>query len=114
MLRLRSLTMTNFGPYYGRQTVEIKSDNGVVFVWGENGFGKTSILNAFRYVLWDEILSRTHRIIPSYKYVNLRSVEENDNMSVEAVLESNGSTYIINRGLMRIGGSGKSESDGGI
>lgn len=111
MLRLRSLTMTNFGPYYGRQTVEIKSDNGVVFVWGENGFGKTSILNAFRYVLWDEILSRTHRIIPSYKYVNLRSVEENDNMSVEAVLESNGSTYIINRGLMRIGGSGKSESD---
>ena len=111
MLRLRSLTMTNFGPYYGRQTIEIKSDNGVVFVWGENGFGKTSILNAFRYVLWDEILSRTRRVVPSYKYVNLRSVEENENMSVEAILESNGRTYTINRGLIRIGGAGNSEKD---
>lgn len=111
MLRLRSLTMKNFGPYYGRHTIEIKSDSGVVFIWGENGFGKTSILNAFRYVLWNEILSRTHRVIPPYKYVNLRSVAENGDMSVEVVLESNGSTYTINRGLIRTGVFGDSERD---
>lgn len=111
MLRLRSLTMNNFGPYYGHHTIEINSDNGVVFVWGENGFGKTSILNAFRFVLWDEILSRTHRVIPSYKYVNLRSVADNDDMSVEVILESNGNTYTINRGLVRIGGLGNSDGD---
>ena len=111
MLRLRSLTMNNFGPYYGSHTIEINSNSGIVFVWGENGFGKTSILNAFRFVLWDEILSRTHRVIPSYKYVNLRSVAENDNMSVEVVLESNGNTYTINRGLVRNGGHGNSEKD---
>lgn len=111
MLRLRSLSMTNFGPYYGHHTIEINSDSGVVFIWGENGFGKTSILNAFRYVLWNEILSRTHRIIPPYRYVNLRSVADNENMSVEVVLESNGSTYTINRGLVRTSGSGDTERD---
>lgn len=111
MLRLRSLSMNNFGPYYGHHTIEINSDSGVIFIWGENGFGKTSILNAFRYVLWNEILSRTHRIISPYSYVNLRSVTDNENMSVEVVLESNGHSYTINRGLVRIGGLGKSEKD---
>ena len=111
MLRLRSLSMNNFGPYYGHHTIEINSDSGVIFIWGENGFGKTSILNAFRYVLWNEILSRTHRIISPYSYVNLRSVADNENMSVEVVLESNGHSYTINRGLVRIGGLGKSEKD---
>lgn len=111
MLRLRSLTMNNFGPYYGRHTIDINFNNGVAFIWGDNGLGKTSILNAFRYVLWDEILSRTHSVIPSYKFVNLRSVEEDEDMSVEVVLESNNHKYIINRGLERIGGSGTSERD---
>ncbi|MET7831331.1 AAA family ATPase [Micromonospora sediminicola] len=58
MLRLKSLEITDFGPYRGTQTYEFSDRPGVELLWGENGRGKTSFLNALRYALFGVILGR--------------------------------------------------------
>ncbi|MFE9690695.1 AAA family ATPase [Micromonospora sp. NPDC005806] len=58
MLRLKALEITDFGPYRGSQTYEFSDKPGVELLWGENGRGKTSFLNALRYALFGVILGR--------------------------------------------------------
>lgn len=111
MFRLRTLKIHNFGPYYSTNIVEFKENAGVVFVWGENGDGKTSLLNSLSYVLCDEILSRTRRKVSPVSYVNRRAIEEKADMSVEVELVSDEKSYIIIRGLKRLEGTGENESD---
>lgn len=111
MFRLRTLKICNFGPYYHTNLIEFKEDSGVIFVWGENGDGKTSLLNSLSYVLCDEILSRTRRRVSPVSYVNRRAIEEKEDMYVEVELISDNKTYIINRGLKRNGGSGENDFD---
>lgn len=57
-MKYRSLTLENFGPYYGRQTLQFGRDHGVWIVYGDNGRGKTTLLNAFRYALYGKVLGR--------------------------------------------------------
>jgi len=47
MLRFTSLTIENFGPFKGCQTIDFTDENGVTFIWGNNGRGKTTLLNIF-------------------------------------------------------------------
>lgn len=58
MLRFTSLTIENFGPFKGLQTIDFTDDNGVVFIWGNNGRGKTTLLNIFRYALFGHFQNR--------------------------------------------------------
>ena len=41
MLKFTSLTIDNFGPYEGVQTIDFGSGDGVTLIWGDNGHGKT-------------------------------------------------------------------------
>lgn len=58
MLRLDSLEITDFGPYRGTQTYTFSAKPGVELLWGENGRGKTTFLNALRYALFGIVLGR--------------------------------------------------------
>ena len=54
---LRSLEMENFGPYVDDTRVAFP-DAGVVLVHGENGCGKTTIINAMNWCLYGAVLDR--------------------------------------------------------
>lgn len=58
MLRFTSLTIENFGPFKGCQTIDFTDENGVTFIWGNNGRGKTTLLNIFRYALFGHFQNR--------------------------------------------------------
>lgn len=58
MLRFTSLTIENFGPFKGCQTIDFTDENGVTFIWGNNGRGKTTLLNIFRYALFGHFQTR--------------------------------------------------------
>lgn len=36
MLRFASLTVEDFGPFNGTQTIDFTNDDGVTFIWGNN------------------------------------------------------------------------------
>lgn len=58
MLRFTSLTIENFGPFKGTQTIDFTNRDGISIVWGNNGRGKTTLLNVFRYALFGKIQTR--------------------------------------------------------
>jgi DNA sulfur modification protein DndD len=57
-VRLVLMEMTNFGPYRGSQQFAFSEEPGVELIWGENGRGKTTFLNALRWVLFAVTLDR--------------------------------------------------------
>jgi len=112
MLRFKKLEITNFGPYQSTQVVDFPSDDGVVIIWGFNGFGKTTIMRAIRYALWGNIVDEHGYDDTIASYVNYEAVERGENMSVVLHLEYDGSEYILTRSLERRKGTpGTSDAD---
>ena len=46
MFRFQKVILNNFGCYGGEKTIDFPDEDGVVIIWCENGFGKTTLLRA--------------------------------------------------------------------
>ncbi|NLK72607.1 MAG: AAA family ATPase [Clostridiales bacterium] len=97
MLEFVELKITNFGPY--KDTQVIKFDKGVTIIWGDNGRGKTILLNAFRYALLGIVKERSKQ-----KKNNLISLCNWENIeqgiyefSVQLSFKYNGEPYELRR-----------------
>lgn len=62
MLHFNKLILHNFGPYKGQQIIDFTTESGVTIFWGNNGRGKTTLLNAFRYALFGVIQRRNGQL----------------------------------------------------
>lgn len=53
-MRLQSLTLENFRQFYGVQSLDFSGDDdaNVTIIHGENGSGKTALLNAFKWTFY--------------------------------------------------------------
>src|SRR2546425_12943454 len=58
LFRLLSITVTDFGPFKGEQTIIFPGEPGLTIVYGENMRGKTSLLNAIRYAFFGKVIGR--------------------------------------------------------
>lgn len=112
MLRINKLIIDNFGPYQNKQILELPIGDGVTFVWGENGVGKTSLLNCIRFALWGIVYNRNYEECQLAKFVNIDAVEAQKNMSVKLFMTYDDEEYELTRMLKRLPGtSGKNDSD---
>ena len=65
------MDIENFGPYRKRTVVKLdNTKDGVTIFWGNNGRGKTTLLNAFRYALYGEIKKRNNQEVNYYEMIN--------------------------------------------
>ncbi|RWM38730.1 AAA family ATPase [Mesorhizobium sp.] len=98
MLYLKSLEVTNFGPFKGTQRVEFPEDIGVSVFYGENMRGKTSLLNAIRFALFGTVMGRGRRNLSFYDLVNLEARTEGvRNFEVRLELMHAGAHYRLTR-----------------
>ena len=98
MLTFTKMTVTNVGPYKGEQTIDFKDGKGVTFIWGENGHGKTTLLNLFRYALFGHFLNRHGASIDIPKMVNLDGIEDgNFGIKVVLYMDNDGDHYELTR-----------------
>ncbi len=100
-MKLDRLSLTNFRPFYGDQELIFDHSNtrNVYIVFGANGVGKTTLLNAMTWVLYKEL---SYDFEQPNRLVNNRAWREcNEGSTVDAVVElefTHGSTrYIIKR-----------------
>lgn len=98
MLRIKKITLKNFGPFKNSQEIVFPQDPGVVVVYGENGRGKTSLLNAIRYAFFGKVLGRGSVQVAISKLGNWESAAEgNFQFSVELEFAHGKHTYQLTR-----------------
>lgn len=97
MLRFKEISIENFGPYKEHQN--IRFDDGVNIVWGNNGRGKTTLLNAFRFALYGKVYGRDpeneHSLAEISNWENAK--EGIFGFKVSLTMEHEGNVYVLTR-----------------
>lgn len=100
MLHFRKMTLRDFGPYKGEQVIDFSDQSGVTIFWGNNGRGKTTLLNAFRYGLFGVVQRRNGVLKNLSAMCNAEAVvEERYGFSVILDMTNDGDTYRLTRQL---------------
>ncbi len=98
MLKFKRLDIKNFGPFRGEQTIEFPNQQGVTIVYGQNGRGKTTLLNAVRYVLYGYFITRGSKELEFQKVINTDALEIGEyEFSVTLVFIYGGNEYELSR-----------------
>lgn len=96
MLHINSITIKNFRPYYGIKTFDFGEEDGLSIIMGDNGIGKSSLIRAFKYVLYDEFDNELE-----FKIKNELNIvaweEQNFEMYVVLDFTYNNDDYILKR-----------------
>ncbi|KHM52068.1 hypothetical protein NZ47_07010 [Anaerovibrio lipolyticus] len=100
MLHFRKMTLRDFGPYKGEQTIDFTDKSGVTIFWGNNGRGKTTLLNAFRYALFGVIQRRNGVLKSLSEMSNTEAMAEGRyGFSVVLDMTNDNDTYRLTREL---------------
>ncbi|MEV5337825.1 AAA family ATPase [Streptomyces sp. NPDC052676] len=106
-MRYRKLTVENFLVFKGEQEINIPDKDGVVVIYGRNGKGKTSLLNAFRWAWTGEVRKRSTRPLPLEDITNKVALAEASGDSVRCRVrlefEADGTQWDLTRSLIRKG-----------
>lgn len=101
-MKFLSLALENFGPYKGSQQITFPTEEQrrVMVIYGDNMRGKTSLLNAIRWVLYGTAVDRLSRELDLLKLINSEAQRDQDyRMSVRLRFEANGSEYELARSV---------------
>lgn len=52
-MRINDLTIKNFRCYYGENTISFNSDGKITLIYGDSGYGKSSMLQFFKWMFYD-------------------------------------------------------------
>lgn len=113
MLHINQITIKNFRPYYGIQTFKFGEQDGLSIVLGDNGIGKSSLIRAIKFVLYDEFDSVENFKI-KYELNIVAWEEQNFELYVALDFNYNHERYIlkrIKRAKTSINGEPKSDGD---
>jgi DNA sulfur modification protein DndD len=103
-MKLKELTISNFMPYKGEQTIGFPQHEtqNVMLLFGDNMRGKTSFLNAMRWGFYGKALGRHMRAIPRLNLVNIESATEGDwSMSIMLKFSDGDKDYEIRRRIQK-------------
>lgn len=99
-MKLISLKVSNFMPYKGNVELAfpVDQDRNVMLVFGDNMRGKTSLLNALRWVFYGKALGRHSREIPLHELLNKEAALEGDwQVDASIVFEAAGHRFELRR-----------------
>jgi len=97
---LKTLKVKNFMPYWGDSSISFPDDKdkNVMLVFGDNMRGKTSLLNALRWVFYGKAIGRHSREIALFDLVNIEATMVGDwSMEVMVTFEDDGHRYELRR-----------------
>ncbi|GAA3144417.1 DNA sulfur modification protein DndD [Kribbella aluminosa] len=107
-MRLVAIDLTDFGPYRGSQRFEFAPNPGVELIWGENGRGKTTFLNALRWALFGVVLGRGSSQIEPARVGNRDDADSSTVRPFKVVLAftHEGHSYKLTRAYVQDGSAG--------
>lgn len=111
-MKITSMEVTDFTIYRGVQRFDFAEQPGVELVWGENGRGKTSFLNALRWALFGVVLGRSSISIDPAKVGNRDDASSETVRPFKVVLTftHDGHTYKLTRAYRHDPGGSTADS----
>lgn len=104
-MRFKKITVENFGPFKKPTSIDFTERNGVSIVWGRNGRGKTTLLNAFNFVLNGTVKDRDGNVDNFLSFINEAGMDEGKyTFKVILDLEEDGKSYRIIRSIAVVPG----------
>lgn len=98
MLQFTGMVIDNFGPYKGENEIDFTNKSGVSIFWGDNGRGKTTLLNAFRYALFGSVQRRYGTLTVLREMENYESRDDGIfGFSIAVRMENDGDQYVLTR-----------------
>ncbi|EED31302.1 putative RecF/RecN/SMC N terminal domain [gamma proteobacterium NOR5-3] len=96
-MMLKNLMMVNFRQFYGENYLEFSTDRrkNITLVHGENGVGKTTILNAILWCFFDRVTDDFEQ--PDKLICNQAIKEGKKACRVEVLFEEGDDTYLVQR-----------------
>ncbi len=114
-MRFKKIIIENFGPFKKPTTIDFKDRDGVNIVWGRNGRGKTTILNAFNFVLNNTVKDRDGNVDNFISFINEKGRDEGKySYKVTLDLEENNKLYRIIRSLNVLPGVGEPKTNSDV
>lgn len=93
---LTRLSLDDFGIFYGHQELDLEA--GLYVVHGDNGRGKTTLINAVRWAFFGSYANRQGRTVSPVVILNRDAAEEGTTQfRVELEIDDSGTTYLIRR-----------------
>lgn len=98
---LQSITLNNFRQYYLEQTIEFstQSTRNVTVIHGENGSGKTALLNAFSWGLYGVLNLPNESQIINEQAINQANIGDKIQASVSLKFTDRGKKYTLLRSV---------------
>lgn len=97
MLKVKSVRIYGFGPYI-HQTLDFDDRNGVTIIWGDNGVGKTTFINALKFGFYGEIPNFGNEEKSIVNIVNQHNMDSgNYDVSVTIEFEIEDDDYSLTR-----------------
>ena len=93
MISIKNIILNSFRNYKNAE-VNLSQDNGVFFVYGDNGAGKSTILNAINWCLYGDIVFHGVEFTPEVKP---NWANDGDTTEVKLIIQNDDNTYQFRR-----------------
>lgn len=104
-MRFKELSIENFGPYKDHEVIRFDDCDGVSIIWGDNGRGKTSIMNAFNFVFFGEVKNRKGDLHDYISFINEEGAAEGRyTYEITLSVTDDDKLYTISRSLVLMPG----------
>lgn len=97
---IKTLQMENFRQFRGNTSIDFSCDldRNVTVILGDNTFGKTTLLQAFYWCFYGEVVfSHRRDFLLNYELAQLMNKGDVNKVKVEVVVVHNGTEYVITR-----------------
>lgn len=103
MLKIEKITIYNFKSYYKEQSIDFLDSNGLTIIYGENGAGKSTIMESVKFCLGYHIKrEQINNDTIETEVLNTLSKQEKDyKINVKLNLKWNDESYEISRTLQK-------------
>ncbi|WP_373440969.1 AAA family ATPase [Metamycoplasma equirhinis] len=103
MLKIEKITIYNFKSYYKEQSIDFLDSNGLTIIYGENGAGKSTIMESVKFCLGYHIKKeQINTDVIEQEVLNTLSKQEKDyKINVKLNLKWNDESYEISRTLQK-------------
>lgn len=86
-MRINTVNIKNFRCYYGENKIEFNNDGKITLIWGDSGYGKSSFLQFFRWIMYDDPDFGKSDDKPLFNTVAFSELKKDETLEVKGVLE---------------------------